>query len=127
MLMLMLGGHTGLNSTHAKSCRLNLYGADRQHFPVAYYSTRRLLSTVAHSNSRYYPPPGTLLLPSYGRRYQVLKASLALNVGREIGFLGVKTDAGVISQWFETCLFLFYAWPSTVLRKHNRELLTRTP
>jgi hypothetical protein len=36
----MLGGHTGLNSTHAKSCRLNLYGADRQHFPVAYYSNR---------------------------------------------------------------------------------------
>jgi hypothetical protein len=35
MLILMLGGHTGLNSTHAKSCRLNLYGADRQHFPVA--------------------------------------------------------------------------------------------
>jgi hypothetical protein len=36
--MLMLGGHTGLNSTHAKSCRLNLYGADMQHSPVAYYT-----------------------------------------------------------------------------------------
>jgi hypothetical protein len=37
--MLILEGHTGLNSTHAKSYRLNLYGANRSTFLLPITST----------------------------------------------------------------------------------------
>jgi hypothetical protein len=83
----MLGGHTVLNSTHAKSCRLNLYGADRSTFllPITSaittsYVRLPILTVVAlilpsgsrglemlRLKSRFYP--NSLSVRNCGRRY----------------------------------------------------------
>jgi hypothetical protein len=49
-LLVMLGGHTGLNSTHAKSCRLNLYGQTGSTFLLPITCQNAFVCTVAHSN-----------------------------------------------------------------------------